>query len=333
MRTVWLTAAALATAILVAGCIESKQDITVNPDGSGKMRAELIMSDMPFSMTPQDDPPDPQVTAKQFAKSVLDGSKGVETWSDVSVERTEDNRSRFVGTAYFRDFEAMYLQTGRMQGVTLEKTADGGMLLRLNPQQQGGPMAGGRESNTAPGAESTPQPQMSDEEMQQRLAAERAKWQQMKPMMAMTIGKIKMEAVFHLPGKLVEVKGFEQMPDGGLRFVFDGAKILGVVDKLMADDAYVRENMLAGKGGMGQPPLGDEVLKELFGTSGPLVAKTQGPGEAQFDYATEVQAARAAYPGMISRLGLDALPAQRPGPQLPPGFGLPGGRKGGAGGP
>jgi hypothetical protein len=331
MRLLPFTLAALAGAVLVAGCLETKQDVTLNPDRSGKMRVELVMSDMPFAMMPQNEPPDPQVSAKRFAKSVLDGSKGVETWSDVTVERTEDNRNRFTGTAYFQDFTAMSLQAGKMQGVTIEATPDGGMLLHLEPQQQPGPKPGGRETDTPPPTESTPEPQIPEEEMQQRLAAERAKWQQMKPMMAMTIGKMKMEATFRLPGKLVEVEGFHQTPDGGVQFVFDGGKVLEVIDKLMADDAYVRENMQAGKGGMGQPPLGDEALKQLFGTSGPLVAKTQGPAEPQFDYAAEVQAAKAAYPAMIQRLGLDQVPESAPGPQMPPGFGLPGGRKGGAG--
>jgi len=330
MRTVLLAATTLAAAMLVAGCFETKQDVTLNPDQSGKVRVELVMSDMPFTMMPQDDPPDPEMTSKRVAKSILDGSKGIDTWSDVSVERTEDNRTRFTGTAYFKDFTAMNLQAGKMQGVTLEKTADGGMLLRLKPEQPGAPL-GRRDTGTAPPAE--PEKQMTDEEMQQRLAAERAKWQQMKPMMAMTIGKMKMDAIFRLPGKLVKVEGFQKTSDGGVQFVFDGTKVLEVIDKLMADDSYVRENMLAGKGGMGQPPLGEEAMKQLFGTTGALVAQTQGPAEPQFDYAAEVQAAKAAYPAMIKRLGLDKVPETGPGPQLPPGFGLPGSRKGRAGRP
>ena len=303
MRTALLALATVAAAALVAGCLETKQDVTVNPDGSGKTRVEIVMSDMPFSMTPQQDPPDPQVTAKRLAKSVLEKSKGVDAWADVAFERTEDNRTRFAGTAYFRDFAAMNLQAGKMKGVTLEKTADGGMVLQVETQQQAGPLTGGRETSLPQATE--PEKPMSEEQTQQRLAAERAKWQQMKPMMAMTLGRMKMEATFHLPGTLKEVQGF--------------------VDKLMADDEYVRKNMLAGKGGMGQPPLDDKALQQLFGTAGPLVAKTAGPAKPQFDYAAEVQAAKAAYPAMIQRLGLDQVPADQPGPQVPPGFGLPGG--------
>jgi len=320
MRTSCLTAAVAAASMLAAGCLETKQDVTLNPDCSGKARVEIVMSDMPLAMDPNQEPPDPDVTAKQFVKSVLDGSKGIETWADVSYERTEDNRTRFIGTAYFKNFTEMQLSAGKMEGVTLAKTDDGGMVLRLKPQGQPGPgPTGGPTTEPEP-----PQPPMSDEQIQQRLAAERAKWQQMKPMMAMTIGKMKMEATFRLPGTLTEVKGFQKTKDGGARFLFDGAKVLEVIDKLMTDDAYVRENMLKGKGGMGQPPLDEKALTELFGTAGPLVAKASAPLNAQFDYAAEVQAAKAAYPGMIKRLGLDQVPAQVPGPQLPPGFPVPG---------
>jgi len=330
MRTALLATAALAAATLVAGCIETDQDVTLNPDGSGKTRVEIVMADLPFAMTPQKDPPDPQATAKRFAKSVLEKSEGVVTWADAAVERTEDNRSRFTGTAYFGDFAAMNLQqAGKMKGLTLKKTSDGGYLLRLQPQQQTGMKAADSASDTSKEEEATPDPSLSEEQMQQRLAAERAKWQQMKPMMAMTLGKMKMAATFHLPGNLVEVKGFEKTGDGGVRFVFDGARMLKVMDKLMTDDDYVRENMMAGKGGMGQPPMGEEVLKQLFGTTGPLVARTKGPAKDQFDYQAEVKAAKAAYPAMIKKLGLDQLPAEQPGPPMPPGFGMPGDAEGG----
>jgi len=328
MRALRLTLIAASVAMLVGGCIETKQDMTLNPDRSGKARVEVVMSSMPFSMTPSEDPPDPAVTAKRFAKSVLDGSKGVETWSDVSYETTEDNRTRFVGTAYFRDFLKMQVQSGEVKGVTLKATPDGGMLLRMDPQQQMGKAAPGPVAEQP----AQPAPQMTEEEMQQRLLAERAKWQQMKPMMAMTLGKMKMDAVFRLPGKLVEVKGFQKTPDGGVRFAFDGAKMIEVIDGLMADDAYVRENMLKGRGGMGQPPLGDKAMAQLFGTSEALEARAAPPLTAQFNYTQEAEAAKAAYPGMIKQLGLDQVPAGAPAPMLPPGFGLPGGRKGAAGG-
>ena len=320
----WWMGAALAAAVLVAGCIETKQDVTLNPDRSGKARIELIMADMPFTMTPDQEPPDPQVQARQFAKRVLEGSRGVEAWADVSFGRTEEGRNRFVGTAYFKDFLAMKLQTGKTEGLTITRTEDGGMLLRLEPGEKDEGKEGSASDKPARPEKPAPPP-LSEEQLQQRIQAERAKWQQMKPMMAMTIGRMKMDLVFRLPGTLVEVKGFQRTPDGAVRFTFDGAKMLAAVDKLMADDAYVRQQLEKQQDAspLSGPQMDERTMKELFGTAGPFIARTKGPAGPQFDYAAEVEAAKMAYPAMIKRLGLDQVPPPRKGPVLPPGFAEP----------
>jgi len=320
MRHLLLLAAFVSAAAMAAGCFETKQDMTLNPDGSGKTRVEVIMSDMPFQMPPDQEPPPPELVAKQFAKSVLDESKGVDTWSDVEVGRTEDSRSRFTGTAYFKDFTKVQIQGTKMEGVTLAPDGKGGVILKMEPPK------GDKEKK--PDAQP---PQMTEEQIQQAIQAERMKWQQLKPMMTMMLGKMKMELIFHLPGPLTQVKGFAKTADGGVRFAMEGAKVLAALDKFMADDAYVRQQVLTGGGDPGQPPMDDPaVIKEMFGIEGALEAHAGPPVKAQFDYQAEVQAAKAAYPAMIKKLGLDRLP-QESGPMMPPGFDF--GGPGGAGMP
>ena len=321
MRHVLMLAAMVSATVLAAGCLETKQDATLNPDGSGKARVEIVMSDMPFQMTPDQEPPPPDMVAKQFAKSVLDGSKGVDAWADVSCQRTEDNRNRFSGTAYFKDFTKMELQGGQNEGMTFTSDGKGGVILKMAPP---------KKDDQKPQA--APPPQLTEEQIQQRIQAERMKWQQMKPMMTLFLGKMKMEVTFRLPGPLTQVKGFQKTDDGGVRFGFDGEKVLAVLDKFMADDAFVRAQVLKGGGDPGQPPLDDPaVVKELFGVEGALEAHAGPPVSPQFDYNAEVQAAKAAYPGMIKKLGLDQLPQAQP--MMPPGFGFPGGMEGGPGMP
>jgi len=310
MRHAFLFAALVSAAVLAAGCLESKQDVTLNPDGSGKARVDIAMSDMPFTMTPDQEPPPPDLVAKQFAKSVLDGSKGIDAWADVSVQRTEDNRNRFIGTAYFKDFTKMQVQGSKNEGVTFASDNKGGVILKMAPPKQ---------DDQKP--QDAPPPQLTEEQIQQRLQAERMKWQQTKPMMTMILGKMKMEVTFRLPGPLTQVKGFQKTDDGGVRFGFDGAKMLAVLDKFMADDAFVRKQVLAGGGDPGQPPLEDPaIMKEIFGVEDALEAHAGPPVSAQFDYNAEVQAAKTAYPGMIKKLGLDQLPQTPAEPMLPPGF-------------
>jgi len=314
MRKVLAVAAGLAAAAFVVGCFETKQDFTLNPDGSGKVLVEMVMPQMPFALGPPGQQGDPDVAAKQFVKGILDGSKGVDAWSDVRYEKTDDGRTRFIGTAYFKDLAQMKLQSGKMEGITFTKDDSGGMVLLLKEQESPAPPA--------------PPEEIPEEQLTQRIQAERMQYQQVRPMMATVLGTMKMDVSFLLPGALVEVSGFKKEPSGAVRLVFDGAQMLKAMDELMADDAYVRQNALAGKKGGGGPQMDEWTKEKLFGTKGPFRARVTGPFKPLFPYDSEVKAAKAAYPKMIERLGLDKLPAAPPTPTLPPGFGLPDGRKG-----
>ena len=317
MRKVLAVAAVVAAAALAVGCIETKQDFTLNPDGSGKVLVEMTMPQMPFNLGPPDGQGDPDLAAKQFVKQVLDGSKGVDAWSDVQYAKTEDGRTRFIGTAYFKDLSQMKLQSGKMEGISFTKDDRGGMVLSIKEQESAKPP--------------TPPKEIPEGQMAQRIQAERMQYQQMRPMMATMLGTMKMDVSFRLPGTLAEVSGFKKEPSGAVRLAFDGAQMLKALDELMADDAYVRQSVLAGKkSGGGSPQMDQQTREKLFGTKGPLRARVTGPFKTLFPYESEVAAAKAAYPAMIKRLGLDKLPAAPPTPTLPPGFGAPqgGGLKG-----
>ncbi len=315
MRKVIGLAAMLAAAALVVGCIETKQDYTLNPDGSGKVVFELIMGDMPMGFGAETEPPDPELQAKRLAKQILDGSKGVDAWSDVQVARTDDGRSRFNGTAYFKDFSKLKFQTASMEGLSFAKDEMGGMVLSLEQKGEAKPPA-------------TPPPPIPEDKMAERLAAERAKYQQMRILMEAVVAKAKVDLGFLLPGTLAEVSNFRKEPSGSVRIALDGAKVLAAMDKVMADDAYVRQAMTTGTGMGPGPKMDDNIREMLFGTKGPVRARVTGPFSARFAYDSEVAAAKGAYPKMIERLGLDKLPPPPP-VTTPPGFGLPdGGAKG-----
>ena len=275
----------------------------------------MTMPQMPFNLGPPDGQGDPDLAAKQFVKQVLDGSKGVRAWSDVRYERTEDGRTRFIGTAYFKDLSQMKLQPGKMEGISFTKDDRGGMVLSIKEQESAKPP--------------TPPKEIPEGQMAQRIQAERMQYQQVRPMMATMLGTMKMDVSFRLPGTLAEVSGFKKEPSGSVRLAFDGARMLKVMDELMADDAYVRQSVLAGKKGAGGSPQMDQQTREkIFGAKGPLRARVTEPFKPLFPYESEVAAAQAAHAKMVERLGLDKLPAAPPTPTLPPGFGAPEGRKG-----
>jgi len=301
-----------AMAVALAGCIETKQDYTLNPDGSGKVVVELILEQTPMNFGQTEAPP-PDVIAKQTCRQILDRSAGIDAWSDVTVGLTDDGRTRFCGTAYFKDLSKLQFQAAGAQGVSFVKDDKGGMVLTLagKPPEKAG---------------AAPPPPPTEDQVAQRIQAQRDKFQQMRPVMEMAMAKMKTDFSFRLPGTLAEVSNLQKEPSGAVRIVVEGAKMLQVLDQLMADDAYMRELVVSGGDvGQGGPKLNEMMNEKMLGSKAPIQARVTGDLRPLFPYESEVKAAKDNYPKMIERLGLDQLPAPSPSP-MPPGFrGAPGG--------
>ena len=321
MRKILAVAAVLAVAALVVvGCVETRQEFTLNPDGSGKVVVEIVQADVPFRFGQDAEKPDPELQARQLVKQVLDHTEGVDAWSDVSYQRTEDGRTRIKGTAYFKDFSKLKFQAVQFTGITFAKDDMGGMVLSIE-DPSGQKVAAPPATLPAP-----PGPPPSPDEIAAKIEAERSKFQMMRPLMEAAVGRMKTDLSFRLPGTLGEVSVFQKEPSGAVRIVLDGAKVLQVMDQLMADDAYMKTQVLAGSSS-DRMRMDDTAKERLFGAKGPIRARVTGAVHPQFAYDSEVAAAKTNYPAMIQRLGLDKLPP--PPPPGPPGFGLPPGLDGG----
>jgi hypothetical protein len=309
MRLYAVLAAMAAVCVLVVGCIETKQDYTLNPDGSGKVVVEVIKDDtMAMMMGAPQEQQDPEMEARRFVKQVMDGTQGVDAWENVSHDKTPDGRTRFRGTAYFADLAKLKLQAAGASNIEWVKEGDG-MVLRV------------REDEAKPeAAPAEPAPELTDEQ----LKMERLKYQQMRVMMDATIGRMKIDVSYMLPGTLAEVSVFKKDPSGAVRMTVEGGRILAAMDEMMQDDANVRK--MAGSGGRNMGMKMDENMKEkVLGGKGPITARVKGDLKPLFDYAAQSKAAREAMPAMIERLGLDKLPAAPAPTLMPPGFGQPGG--------
>ena len=90
-------------AFLLASCYETKQEITLNPDGTGKMRLESSFQNV--NLGNQDDSPEEALQAA--VGRIVNDSKGVDVWDDVSFKQLDDGRMHFAGTAYFKKIEAV----------------------------------------------------------------------------------------------------------------------------------------------------------------------------------------------------------------------------------
>jgi hypothetical protein len=278
---------------------------------------DLTAQEVPINIG-QADAPDPEVLARQAVRRILDGSAGVDAWADVAYNRTDDGRTHFKGTAYFKDLAKLRLSTANLLGATFSKDDKGGMTLLIDSPPET--------------AKAAPAPKLTPEETDQRVKAQRERFQQMRPMMEMFLAKMRIEMSFRLPGTTGEVSNLQKEQGGTLRFLLDGAKALQVIDQLMADDAYMRERAAAGaEVGRGGARLNDAMNEKLFGGRGPIRATVTGDLKPLFDYAAEAKAAKDACPKMLERLGLAPAPSSPPaaesggkGPPSSPAGGGPG---------
>jgi len=94
--------------VLVSGCFEdTKQEFTLNPDGSGKMLIESTF--VPASEAIRDDEPTAEAAVQEAVREILTRSEGIEAWRDVSFSELKDGSFFFRGTAYFSDLLSVKL--------------------------------------------------------------------------------------------------------------------------------------------------------------------------------------------------------------------------------
>ncbi|HSE43028.1 MAG TPA: hypothetical protein VLH08_19870, partial [Acidobacteriota bacterium] len=171
----------------VVGCFDVKQDITLNPDGSGKSVVEAyVQTSIPGSdMETTND--DGSSTARDF----LSKSTGIEAWKDVQYKRAADGRIYFKGTAYFKDYSQVNIENA---GFDLALVKEGNTLTLQS-----------REEKSEKSKEAKPDNAKIEEAKKQ--------WAAMKPMMSAMLETLKQQDTIKLPGKLIEVSNFTKVSD------------------------------------------------------------------------------------------------------------------------
>ena len=292
-RRPWVRLAILLpTLLLLAGCFETTQEFTLNPDGSGKVVHESRFQLVDFSGGKGN----PDAEARKAAAEVIAKAKGVTAWRDVSFRRLDDGRVYFKGTAYFKNLSTLEFPNQTMLDFTWTPGADGTGVLALRPKQDTDQAAAGAN----PPVDWS---KLSPAERTAKMAEARAKFQQMKPMMAGILGTMKHTVVFHLPGHPGGSALFATDATGALRLQFDGAKMLAALETLLNDDAWMEKNS-GTLGGQGMPEMDEHVSELVFGGKGPARAAVTGLGGAAFDFAAEVAAAQAEFPAVQQQLSL-----------------------------
>jgi hypothetical protein len=304
----------------IVGCIETKDEFTINPDGSGKVIHEITLPAMnleagfqamgggasdkmgggkPPSEMIGGKPSDPNAQLRNSVREILSKSSGVEAWKGVSYKITDDGKMHFKGTAYFPDINSLSIHpniSGDMMRLSFTRSESGEITIEIKGQGQG--VAAGA-SQTSP-----PAPAVPEEKLDELVQQARVQYQQAKPMMQGMFSTLKSEVILHLPGQIKEVSNFERIDDSNVRIAVDGSKLIEIMDRIMQDDARLKEQIrTTGKDPFTSGRNDLETNEFLFGQRAPIRVVVAGAAEPLFDYGAEVVTAKADYQSILSQLG------------------------------
>src|ERR1700722_6649446 len=95
---------------LFPGCVEMTQTFTLNPDGRGKVKLEILSPAYDFDLNFGNDgqkkkEKSPDQLRKDAISKFISNAPVITAWKDVSVSWSRDGRLHMVGTAYFERLE------------------------------------------------------------------------------------------------------------------------------------------------------------------------------------------------------------------------------------
>ena len=118
---------------LLTGCFETKDEFTLNPDGSGKVIHECTFQQVNLG----GDNEATEDSLKEAIGKVITEAKGVEAWRDVTYKRLDDGRLFFKGTAYFTNLNTLDIPNQTMLEFDWRKSGGGAVLtLRTNKSEK-----------------------------------------------------------------------------------------------------------------------------------------------------------------------------------------------------
>ncbi|MFH1683844.1 MAG: hypothetical protein ABIA67_03060 [Candidatus Margulisiibacteriota bacterium] len=297
MRKLFGLLLVLGMAVILTGCIEGKQTYHLNPDGSGKVSVDVLFQAIEFGMTGTEKQDTTEMLTEAVRKT-LNESQGVDAWKDVAYKLTDDGKISFKGTAYFPDVSKLRLSFGgikmQMRDFVFKKDAAGNTVFELvTPQEDV------KAKKTAPA-------KLTEKEIQEMIKMERVKYNQSKPMLATVFTPLKIDLTFYLPGKVGEAVNLNKTADGAVRLVFDGRKMMEVIDGMYADDALLRKKILAGVELLEDTSESQNLYlnEKLFGKRDAIYATLTGEMNPLFDYKKEVAGAQKEHSELIEKFGV-----------------------------
>jgi len=298
----WLLLTALIT---LTGCVDEKEEFTINPDGSGKVFYSVNLKPMDLgALMGAPSAAAPKVDIKDNLKKLLENSQGIDTWKDVSHKVLEDGRAHIEATGYFPDINKVILdksvEKSKKPEIKFTK-ADNKITIEFVS-----------ETDNAPD-QNTPAPTLTDKQIDEQVKMAKMGYQQGKIMMQGFMKDMKFERTLHLPGQITKTSNFTKVDENTVQIAFDGEKAMKAMDLMMGDDAYLKEMIKKGNDPM-QNPDETKLNEMLFGEAAAVSVTVEKADKALFDYKAEMEAAKAKFPAMKDKLygELDELAKKQP---------------------
>lgn len=292
-----LRAFVLSVAVIgLAGCIESKKEVTLNPDGSGKVVYEIkqpldYMMNISFNGKEQKD--DPEEKAKKAIADIIKNSKGVDAWEEVSYVVGDETNLKFKGTAYFKSFNDVKVDSPGFDNSSKVIVDKKGLTITWKKEKKKGMGRPSPDNKTLP-------VKLSDKELARKVRKTQAEMKQSLAMMGPMLSGFKDEVIFHLPGKIDKFNNFKKVDSNTVSLSFSGEEAIKVMQEFAKDKKAIAESIKAGNDG----PSDEYMNKMLFGNEKEIMAHTKNM-KTQFDYNKAVKKAKKNFPAMCKKLGVE----------------------------
>lgn len=285
--------------LLLGGCFDTRQDITLNPDGTGRAIIESTFAP-PDLLLKSAGPRTTDTPGRQALRDLIDKATGVDAWRDLSWRELEDGRVTVRGIAYFTNLSTFGTPFTAFQRFQTKRDPQGGLRIEVGTDAT-------RASIARPGAPGQP-PATADS-----LLRERQQWRALQPWLAATLGNLQQETVLHLPGPVRESSNFDTNTPGTLRLHLAGARLLAAIEDAVSDPDR------AGRLHDGDAAHGfdrERANERIYGRRAAVHAVIHPTGAERFDYASEVAAARKSFPELARSLGLNERDLPGPAPAI-----------------
>lgn len=213
--------------IIATSCVETQQTYYINPDGSGRVHVEADMMLNPGVGTKSSlDSLEhkTQTIIRERIYEILHEAEGTEAWQDVSYSITPQKRLYFSGTAYFPDIEKFNLPD--IPAARAELFNRQGLKWAMTKQQTKY-LVQATDTLTRSQADSIANKISED-------------YQGSRGVLVALLNMFKLEATYHFPYKLKEVRGAEQIDAYTADIAIEGEQVLKGLDVLMENQRALR---------------------------------------------------------------------------------------------